>query len=108
MERFTTLAQNVNMTKITPSEHWNGFNFMFSNGWSISIQQSENHYCKVGESAEVAIFDDKENWYVFDEEKRDIFESEEDTHVNCHLNADDIAKIISIISQEKVDIRTSE
>ena len=102
------LAQNVNMTKITPSEHWNGFNFMFSNGWSISIQQSENHYCKVGESAEVAIFDDEENWYVYDEEKRDIFKSEEDTYVNCYLSADDIAKIISIISQEKVDIRTSE
>jgi len=108
MMKFTTLAQNVNMTKITPSEHWNGFNFMFSNGWSISIQQSENHYCKVGESAEVAIFDDKENWYVYDEEKHDIFKSEEDTHVNGHLNADDIAKIISIISQEKVDIRASE
>ncbi|SVD94172.1 uncharacterized protein METZ01_LOCUS447026, partial [marine metagenome] len=47
------------MTKITPSEHWNGFNFMFSNGWSISIQQSDDHYCRVGHTAEVAIFDDK-------------------------------------------------
>jgi|TARA_Y100000296_G_scaffold20461_1_gene24266 hypothetical protein len=96
------------MTKITPSEHWNGFNFMFSNGWSISIQQSENHNCNVGKSAEVAIFDDKENWYGYDDEKRDIFKPEEDTYVNGWVNADDIAKIISIISQEKVDIRTSK
>ena len=103
-----TLAQNANMTSIIPSEHWNGFTFGFSNGWSISIQQSEQHYCKVDKSAEVAIFDDKDDWYVYDEEKNDIFKSAEDTHVNGWLDADAIAKIISIISQEKVDIRASE
>ena len=96
------------MTKITPSEHWNGFNFMFSNGWSISIQQSENHNCSIGKSAEVAIFDDKDNWYGYDEEKRDIFTPDEDTYVNGWLDADAVAEIISIISQEKVDIRTSK
>ena len=81
---------------------------MFSNGWSISIQQSDDHYCNVGKSAEVAIFDDKDNWYAFDEEKRDIYIPNEDTYVNGYLDADDIGKIISIISQEKVDIRTSK
>ena len=97
------------MTKITPSEHWNGFNFMFSNGWSISIQQSDSHNCKVGHTAEVAIFDDKDNWYGYDAgHLSPIFTPDEDTYVNGYLNADDIAKIISIISQEKVDIRTSK
>ena len=96
------------MTRITPSEDWNGFAFEFSNGWSISIQQSENHYCTVGKTAEVAIFDENDNWYGYDDEKRDIFIPEEDTYANGHLDADDIAKIISIISQEKVDIRTSK
>ena len=53
-----TLAQNANMsTRITPSEHWNGFTFEFSNGWSVSIQQGEAHYCTVGKTAEVAVFD---------------------------------------------------
>ena len=93
---------------ITPSEHWNGFTFVFSNGWSVSIQQSENHYATVGKTAEVAIFDENDNWYVYDEEKHDIFKSDEDTYVNGWVNADDIAKIISIISQKKVDFRTSE
>ena len=96
------------MTKITPSEHWNGFTFEFSNGWSVSMQQSESHYCTVGKTAEVAIFDENDNWYGYDNEKRDIFKPEEDTYANSHLDADDIAKIISIISQEKVDIRTSK
>jgi hypothetical protein len=93
---------------IIPSEHWNGFTFEFSNGWSISIQQSENHYSTVGKTAEVAIFDDKDNWYGYDNETCNIFSPEEDTYANGWLSADDIAKIISIISQEKVDIQTSE
>jgi len=90
------------------SDFWNGVNITFSNGWCVSIQQGESHYCTVGKTAEVAIFDDKDNWYAFDEEKRDIYIPDEGTYVNGHLDADDIAKIISIISQEKVDIRTSK
>ena len=103
-----TLAQNANMTKIEPSENWPGFTFMFSNRWRISIQQSEHHNCSVGKSAEVAIFDEEDNWYGYDDEKCDIFMPDEDTYVNGWVNADDIAKIISIISQKKVDFRTSE
>jgi|TARA_B110000196_G_C20449145_1_gene344141 hypothetical protein len=99
---------NTKMTSIIPSEHWNGFTFGFSNGWSISIQQSENHYSTVGKTAEVAIFDDKDNWYAYDGEEGCIFVPDADTHVNCWLDADAIAKIISIISQEKVDIQTSK
>ena len=97
------------MTKITPSEHWNGFTFEFSNGWSVSIQQSESHYCTVGKTAEVAIFDPKDNWYAYDEEDGVVNElPNADTYVNGHLNADDVAKIISIISQKRVDKQTSE
>ena len=49
-----TLAQNANMsTRMTPSEHWNGFTFEFSNGWSVSIQQGKDHYCERGKTAEV-------------------------------------------------------
>ena len=96
------------MTKITPSEHWNGITFEFSNGWSVSMQQSESHYCTVGKTAEVAIFDENDNWYGYDNEKCDIFKPDEDTYANGHLDADDIAKIISIISQKRVDKQTSE
>ena len=85
---------------ITPSEHWNGFTFSFSNGWSISIQQSDHHYSTVGKTAEVAIFNPDDNWYGYDRKKGEIYKPEEDTHVNGHLNADDIGKIISIISNE--------
>ena len=98
-----TLAQNANMsTRITPSEHWNGFTFEFSNGWSVSIQQGKDHYCERGKTAEVAVFDPEENWYVYDDDSKTLEASEEDTCVNGHLDADEVAKIISIISQKKV------
>ena len=104
--RYEPLHKTNNM--ITASEHWSGFTFVFSNGWSISIQQSENHYCKVGETVEVAIFDPADSWYGYDEEKCEIFVPSENTHVVGHCSADNVGKIISIISQEKVDIRTSK
>ena len=104
-----TLAQNANMsTRITPSEHWNGFTFEFSNGWSVSIQQGKDHYCERGKTAEVAVFDPEENWYVYDEDSETLEASDVDTYVNGWLDADAVAKIISIISQKKVDIRASE
>ena len=93
---------------ITSSDNWPGFTYEFSNGWSISIQQGEAHYCTVGETAEVAVFDKMDNWYGYDKEKCEIFVPSESTTVTGHCSADDIAKIISIISQEKVDIRASE
>ena len=46
--------------------------------------------------------------FMVGSEKHDIFKSDEDTYGNGWSNADDIAKIISIISQKKVDIQTSE
>ena len=93
---------------ITSSDNWPGFTYEFSNGWSISIQQGEAHYCTVGKTAEVAVFDKMDNWYGYDKEKCEIFVPSEDTIVIGHCSADDIAKIISIISQKKVDFRTSE
>ena len=89
-------------TEIIPSEHWNGFTFVFSNGWSVSIQQGDAHYCEIGKTAEVAIFAPKDNWNSYDQEKKEIIISEKDTYVNGHLDADAVAKIISIISQKKV------
>ena len=90
-------------TEIIPSEHWNGFTYVFSNGWSVSVQQGDAQYCEIGKTAEVAIFDPKENWYAYDEESNTLeaFHAA-GSYVNGHLDADAVAKIISIISQKKV------
>ena len=97
---------NMVKTEIIPSEHWNGFTYVFSNGWSVSVQQSENHYCTVGKTVEVAIFDPQDRWYVYDEKNHTIEESEVDTYVNGWIDADHVARIISIISQKEVDNAT--
>jgi hypothetical protein len=93
-------------TEIIPSENWNGFTFVFSNGWSVSIQQGDAHYCKIGKTVEIAIFDPKDNWYSYDQEKNEILMTEEDTCVNGWLDADQVARIILIISQKEVDNAT--
>ena len=93
--------QNTVKTEILPSEHWNGFTFVFSNGWSISIQQGESHYCNVGKSAEVAIFDPQDRWWGYKD--GELFLSEEDTHVLGWTNADDIARIIALIAPLEIE-----
>ncbi len=90
-------------SEIVSSEDWSGFTFVFSNGWSVSIQQSKAHHCTKGKSAEVAIFDPQDRWYSYCESSCDISVSEEETCVNGWLNADDVGRIISIISRKEVD-----
>jgi hypothetical protein len=95
---------NTVKTEIIPSENWNGFTFAFSNGWSVSIQQSENHYCKVGKTAEVAIFDPKGAWWGYDDTKCELVEREEESHVLGWTDADDLARIIALVAPLEIDI----
>jgi hypothetical protein len=89
-------------TKIEPSEHWNGFSFAFSNGWSVSLQQSENHYSTVGKTMEVAVFDPQGRWWAYDEEHCELVLSEE-TYVNGHLDADNVAKVMALVALLELD-----
>ena len=88
-------------SQILSSEIGSGLLFVFSNGWSVSIQQSKAHQCTEGKSAEVAIFDPHDRWYSYCESSRDISVSKEETYVNGWLNADDVGRIISIISRKE-------
>ncbi len=85
---------------ITPSKNWNGFTFTFQNGWDISVQQSEHHYCKIPYTVEVAIIDDKDNWYTYDKQKNDIICCEEGNDVNGHVGAEELAKIFEIVRKK--------
>ena len=89
-------------TKIEPSEHWNGFTFAFSNGWSVSLQQSSAHYCTEGKTMEVAIFDPQDGWWAYDEENCKLFLSE-DTYVNGHLDADNVARVMALVAPLELD-----
>ena len=92
----------MHQTEITPSEHWNGFSFAFSNGWSVSLQQSSAHYCTEGKTMEVAIFDPQERWWAYDEENCELVLSE-DTYVNGHIDADNVARVIALVAPLELD-----
>jgi hypothetical protein len=95
---------NTVKTEIIPSKHWNGFTFVFSNGWSVSMQQSDAHHCKVGKTAEVAIFDSEGAWWGYDDTKCELVKREEETHVLGWTNADDLARIIALVAPLEIDI----
>lgn len=45
-----------------------GFSMSFKNGFTISVQFSKHHRCDAGNTtAEVAIWDKENNWYLYDE-----------------------------------------
>jgi hypothetical protein len=89
-------------TKIEPSEWCSGFSFAFSNGWRVSLQQSSAHYCTEGKTMEVAIFDPKDGWWAYDEENCKLFLSES-TYVNCHLDADNVARVMALVAPLELD-----
>ena len=89
-------------TEIVAAPQWDGFTFVFSNGWSVSIQQSKAHHCTEGKSVEVAILDPDDRWYRYCELSCDIYASKEETYVNGWLNADHLGRVISIVSQNDI------
>ena len=75
-----------------------GFQITFENGCTISVQFGKYSYCDVGETtAEVAAWDNKGNWLMFDEDKWTEIENGSD--VMPHQTASNVAKLIYTLSQ---------
>ena len=76
----------------------NGFQMTFENGCIISVQFSKYTYSDQGETtAEVAAWDNKGNWLMFDEDKWTEIENGSD--VMSHQTTSDVAKLIYTLSQ---------
>jgi hypothetical protein len=106
------------MEKETPrfssSPLWPGFSMTFKNGWEISVQFGNGHYCsnkmkdsssRQSETAEVAIFaPDKDGfpreWWSYDETLDDVVEQPEESFVNGWLTTDQVSSIINIIANK--------
>jgi len=89
------------MFKITEGK---GFQMTFENGWTVSVQFGPHNYCEnrkfilnedenknqslSSKDAEIAAWDEKGNWYQF----------ENDT-VNGWASANEVAKFINLISK---------
>jgi len=78
----------INDPKLSPPSNRNGFHMTFSNGWTVSVQSGEGHYCTSGVSAEVAVWDQDGDWLQW---------SNGDT-VCGHLSADRVAELLDRIA----------
>jgi len=75
-----------------------GFTLIFDNGVFASIKFGFGSYSDEGKTtAEVAIIDDKDNWYVFDQDELTIcpYGSE----VNARVTTDELAEILYLAKQ---------
>ncbi len=92
---------------IVASENWPGFTFTFTNGWSVSVQQSKDHNCKVGRTVEVAIFSPPlngvENWWGYCEEVHSLFLPEDSTYVHSSISSDTLAKIFVCVAAQSAE-----
>ena len=75
-----------------------GFQMTFENGCTISVQFSKHTYSDGGETtSEVAAWDNKDNWLMFDGDKWTEIENGSD--VMPRQTASDVAKLIYTLSQ---------
>jgi hypothetical protein len=75
-----------------------GFQMTFENGCTISVQFGKHTYSDAGETtAEVAAWDNKDNWLMFDGNK--WIEIEAMTDIMPRQTASDVAKLIYTLSQ---------
>ena len=86
------------------NEWHHGFQMDFANGCTISVQFSKGNYCDQGETtAEVAVFDKDNNWYVLNEEDNhmSLVKVEEYSDVIGHCTTDLVASIIELTKKLK-------
>jgi hypothetical protein len=90
--------------KAEKNEVNHGFQMTFANGCTISVQFSKGNYCDQGETtAEVAVRDKDDNWYVLNEEDNhmSLIKVEEHSDVIGHCTTDLVAFIIELTKKLK-------
>ena len=106
--------QQIEEPQFSSSPLWPGFSMTFKNGWEISVQFGDSHYCSnrmKGEgsrrstTAEVAIFAPNKDgfpreWWSYDEDIGDVVEQPDESFVNGWLTTDQVANIIRIVSKK--------
>lgn len=78
-----------------------GFQMTFENGCTISIQFSKHTYSDEGQTtAEVAAWDDKGNWLLFDKDNSSWIDISNGVDVMTYQSPEDVAKLIYTLSQK--------
>ena len=86
-----------------PDKEINGFKMTFSNGCTISVIFSKHTYSDEGKTtAEVAAWDSKGNWMIYDEDRLPFDQwiiFEDGVEVMPRQTADKVANLIYTLSQ---------
>ena len=96
MNNYITIKEvtpyGVNLSK----EHINeGFCLTFANSVYVSVRYGSGNYCDQGETtAEVAVIDKNNNWYIYDNGKLTM--CPDGTDVNPRVSTDDLAEILML------------
>ena len=86
------------------NEIHHGFQMTFENQCTISVQFSKHNYSDQGETtAEVAVWDKDDNWYVLNEEDNhmSLIKVEKYSDVIGHCTTDLVASIIELTRKLK-------
>jgi len=87
--------------KAQNNEFHEGFAMTFQNGCTISVQFSKHTYCDGGETtAEVAAWDDKGNWLLFDKDNSSWIDISNGADIMTYQSPEDVAKLIYTLSQK--------
>jgi hypothetical protein len=87
--------------KAQNNEFHEGFAMTFLNGCTISVQFSKHTFCDSGHTtAEVAVWDDKGNWLLFDKDNSLWIEISDGSDVMTYQSPEDVAKLIYTLSQK--------
>jgi hypothetical protein len=87
--------------KAQNNEFHEGFTITFQNGYTISVQFNKHTFCDNGNSsAEVAVWNDKGNWLLFDKDNSLWIEISDGSDVMTYQSPEDVAKLIYTLSQK--------
>jgi len=87
-------------THVEEDINHNGFHMTFANGCTISVMFGKYNYCDSGETtAEVAIWDTDDNWYILNEEDNhmSLIKVPGGSDVIGHCTSDLVAFIMNLV-----------
>lgn len=86
-------------THVEKDINHNGFHMTFDNGVTVSVMFGKYNYCDQGETtAEVAVWDQNDDWYIFNEEDNhnSLIKVDSGSDVIGHCTSNLVASIMNL------------
>ena len=86
-------------TNAIKDTYHDGFHMTFDNGVTVSVQFGKHNYCDQGETTdEVAVWDQNDDWYIFNEEDNhnSLIKVDSGSDVIGHCTSNMVASIMNL------------